>query len=116
MQILRVKCDVSQVSDGYHTFEELYNHRHVLFLALMKSYPGLAWASPLHHDETEFTGFFIAGINLPQGMVTYHLPLELWGAAVMTCCEVLPTAPPFDGHSSTDVIDRLKKFAISPIR
>lgn len=30
-------------SDGYHTFAELYEHRHALFLCLMASAPSLSW-------------------------------------------------------------------------
>jgi hypothetical protein len=33
--------DKSKISDGYHTFEELYDHRHVLFLTLCL----------LHHEK-----------------------------------------------------------------
>ncbi|MET4695217.1 hypothetical protein V5J35_000855 [Endozoicomonas sp. NE40] len=30
-------CDVSQVSDGYHTFAELYDHRCLLWVNVLQS-------------------------------------------------------------------------------
>jgi hypothetical protein len=37
--------DMGDVSDGYHTFNELYEHRHMLFLMLMYSRCQDAWYS-----------------------------------------------------------------------
>jgi len=46
-------CEKCGGSDGYHTFDELYEHRHWLFLSLMKMWPERAWASKLHADGTD---------------------------------------------------------------
>jgi hypothetical protein len=51
-----------------------------------------------------FNEYFIAGIKLPEGMVSYHLPIELWG--LLTVNE-LEAAPAWDGHTAADVVDRL---------
>ena len=57
------------VSDGYHTFKELYSHRVKLFVALLNTleslhyrinYPSKCWKSKLHADGTMFDGWFIA--------------------------------------------------------
>lgn len=42
---LTVECDAEQVSDGYHTFGELYAHRCILFAALCHAHEPLAWKS-----------------------------------------------------------------------
>lgn len=34
--------DRSHISDGYHTFAELYDHRHSLMLALMRAIPTIS--------------------------------------------------------------------------
>lgn len=52
-------CEAPQVSDGYHTFEELYNHRMILFSIICNSYPHRAWKSKLHHDGTMYDNYFI---------------------------------------------------------
>ena len=33
------------ISDGYHTFQELYEHRIILFSALCNVYPDISWKS-----------------------------------------------------------------------
>lgn len=94
-------------SDGYHTFDELYEHRHALFIALMKSYPKISWRANNNDDGSSYEGWFVAGIHLPTGDISYHLPSRLWtrldnmGIATTNC------APKFDGHTSEDVIKRL---------
>lgn len=94
-------------SDGYHTFNELYEHRHALFLALMLCNHLRAWRSYLHHDGTSFDGYFIAGMDLISGQVSYHIPLRLWDKLNDSNIATLTFAPEWDGHTSDDVIDRI---------
>lgn len=111
--------DTGSISDGYHTFDELYEHRHALFLALMaynhaNEYG--SWYSLQHDDGSSLKGWFIAGANLPKGYrqyepITYHLPERLLPMAEKTGATLLEKAPKWDGHSSNDVISRLLSFA-----
>ena len=96
------------ISDGYHTFDELYEHRYFLMLALMKGDPG-AWYSNKQADGTMFPGQFIVGINMAGGAISYHLPERLWLYAQHTGARKLDSAPEWDGHNSFDVLLRLKK-------
>lgn len=91
-------------SDGYHTFNELYEHRHTLFAALLRCYPTEAWKSKKHDDGTMFDGWFIAGIHTPEGNATYHIPMRLWDTFE---AHEVETAPKWDGHTSADVCKRL---------
>lgn len=101
-----IECDVGSISDGYHTFDELYAHRCTLFAALMKFNNELSWKSELHFDGSQFEGWFIAGMNLPDGMVTYHLPMNpFWDK--LNFIQTLDNAPEWDGHTSEDVIKRI---------
>ena len=102
---LFIPGEVGEVSDGYHTFNELYEHRIVLFIALAKHNPSLAWRSRMHHDGKGLEGWFIAGLNLPSGIVSYHLPDRTWPA--LAGIQTLEHAPEWDGHTSTDVLKRL---------
>lgn len=106
------QCKITgETSDGYHTFNDLYEHRHALFLALASLTD--SWMSKKHHDESEMEGWFIAGIRLKEGDISYHLPMRLWNTFSKGAFVVLPKAPPRDGHTSKDVIDRLMKYATS---
>lgn len=103
--------DKGEISDGYHTFNELYEHRHTLFRAVLHAHQDRAWKSLLHDDLTMFEGWFIAGIETPDGQATYHLPLRLYDSFEV---KQLPTAPKWDGHTADDVIKRIAALKQSP--
>lgn len=108
MNALNLPCKVGEVSDGYHTFDELYEHRHALFIALMMAHSKNSWRSWQHDDGTCLTGWFIAGVKLPTGQtITYHLPERLWPLLDYVACTTETRAPKWDGHTSKDVIERL---------
>ncbi len=109
MSKITIECDVGNVSDGFHTFNELYSHRCTLFAALMKAHKDISWKSKLHSDGTMFDDWFIAGMNLPTGMITYHLPLDHFWSKLDDINE-LEYAPEWDGHTSDDVINRLLEW------
>jgi hypothetical protein len=100
--------DPSNISDGYHTFSELYSHRMMLYISLMKAYPHMSWKSKKHYDGTEYQGYFIAGMKLPTGDITYHILNSLWD--LLGNISELETAPEWDGHTSDLVLHRLKKW------
>lgn len=122
MHPVKITSKPGQVSDGYHTFDELYEHRYVLFCTLafgMRS-ELYTWKSRRHWIEGElqdvWPGYFVAGIRLdPEEaapgeigkMITYHLPIEFWDLFYGVEEE---TPPPHDGHTSKDVIQRLKEW------
>ena len=97
-----------KISDGYHTFDELYDHRITLFIALCKVTKYQVWKSRKHSDGSEWEGLFILGINKEAGhQITYHLPISRWDEID---CDVEERAPEWDGHSSADVLKRLKEI------
>lgn len=104
--------ETDNVSDGFHTFGELYAHRIELFIALcrqFKNIPGKVWRSRFHSDGSHFDGWFVLGINKSKGnQITYHLPDSKWCDTEFA--ELLVQAPLFDGHSPTDVLERLKRL------
>lgn len=120
-EVEEVAPDVSKVSDGYHTFEELYDHRATIFIALCRrierewvyGYAGIQpeiWCSKNHSDGTVNPDWFLLGINRKRGkQITYHLPIKFW-PAVQKFATVLKRAPCWDGHSSQDVLVRLSKL------
>ena len=63
-------------SDGYHTFNELYRHRAILFSVICNERPEVSWKSKRHHDGTMYDGMFIVGIDTPEGQATYHYDIN----------------------------------------
>lgn len=100
--------DTGKISDGYHTFDELYAHRILLFVCLLKSYPSISWKSKFHDDGSSFDGWFIAGMMLSSGDITYHIPDRYWD--MLEKIKVLDNAPKWDGHTPDDVIKRLSEW------
>ncbi len=111
--LIRAEGEDLEVSDGYHTMEELYDHRITLYIclceALVQAGHNGIWRSKLHSDGSSFDGWFILGIGKNEGtQITYHLPIERWEEA--GSAETLEKAPQWDGHTSGDVLKRLKSL------
>lgn len=112
--------NAKQVSDGYHTFQQLYDMRLALTIALFKSARRVergVWRSRLHKDGTMFEGMFIVGITgwapvgtpgAPAGWITFHYHDEHWDK--FDFCDTLDKAPEYDGHTDKEVIERLMKL------
>ena len=94
-------ADVEKMSDGYHTFADLYEQRLILSAALAKNNPH-AWKSKRHEDgSVPFGGgWFIMGFDTDEGCYTYHYELKDWD---LFQCEELDKGKPWDGHTSKDV-------------
>lgn len=98
--------DIGEVSDGFHTFNGLYEQRMILFAALVKAYKDKAWKS-YRHEDGEYCfggGWFIVGIDTPEGSYTYHYENKYWD---MFDCVDLPRAKHWDGHTEEDAETRL---------
>jgi hypothetical protein len=104
---IKITGDNIQISDGYHTFDELYDHRFALYIALCRAVrrEQSVWKSKLHSDGTMYPGWFILGIgDQPGQQITYHLPMSWWDRADFHEDTI---ALPWDGHTSDDVVTRL---------
>ena len=102
------KSGIGDLSDGYHTFNELYHHRAVLFSVICNSMPDKAWKSKLHDTGDMFEGMFIVGIETPEGQATYHYDINPYWE--MFKVKELEKAPKWDGHTPTDAINRIAKL------
>lgn len=101
--------ETDSVSDGHHTFGELYDHRRALTVALCRTLP--SWRSKAHHPEDEPMfegGYFIVGIDLPTGTITYHYKLSHWDDFAHV--PELEHAPKWDGAMPDDTVARLMEY------
>lgn len=96
---------IGDMSDGYHTFNELYHHRAVLFSVICNLHPLCSWKAKKHHDGTMYDGMFIVGINTPEGQATYHYDIDpYWDMFKVPEAEF---APEWDGHTADEAIRRI---------
>ena len=108
--------DTNNISDGYHTFGELYAHRIVLFITLCRVlanninfHSPAIWRTRAHSDGTYLKGWFLMGINKEHGkQITYHIPEGYWTKCDFA--ETLTAAPFYDEHTSDDVLKRLSEL------
>lgn len=104
--------DVGEISDGYHSFNELYKFRmlyNAAFLNLFVRQGGIAYKSRKHNGGEEIFGgkYFIVVANLPSGQISNHYENGYWD---LFDIPELPEAEKFDGHTPSDVLDRLDEY------
>ena len=104
------------ISDGHHTFRELYKQRLIMFCTICNCFPNLSWKSRKHFDEENdpmFNGDFIAGINTPEGIATYHIKLEYWDLFEIP---EIDRAPKYDNYTPDDVMNRIFSLSKTKIK
>lgn len=105
-----------ETSDGYHTFNELYEFRKLYNASLFNEWAN-GWKegfavkydvhkSKLHSDgQVPFSGgWFIVVAELPNGQISNHYELKDWDLFDIPEKE---KANKWDGHTEKDVISRL---------
>lgn len=102
--------EIDDVSDGFHTFRQLYFQRMMLFATIVKQNKDRAWKSLRHEDgELCFGGeWFIVGIDTPEGSYTYHYETVYW---FLFDCQELERSKHWDGHTEKDVTRLLSLMA-----
>jgi hypothetical protein len=107
--------EVGTLSDGYHTFDELYEFRKMYNAAAFNAWSkaGLydVHKSKHHSDGIPCYGgkWFIVMAILPTGQVSNHYKMEDWD--LFQCPEELLVKFPYDGHTAQDVLNRLEDAA-----
>lgn len=113
---------INELSDGYHTYDELYEFRKMYNAALFNEWgkerctDGFkaynvkynVHKSWRHHDgELCFGGgWFIVSAMLPSGLISNHYKAEDWELFQVPVVEKAKYE--FDGHTAQDVLERLK--------
>jgi hypothetical protein len=112
---------MSDVSDGYHTFDELYHYR-MLYNAGMANFIYRAYLNSdltrgcevvkswKHSDGEPCFGkdnYFVVVMLLPTGQVSNHYHGEHWELFKV---RELERAPEYDGHTPQEAAKRLEKY------
>lgn len=107
--------EIDDLSDGFHTFRQLYYQRMMLFATIVKQNRDKAWKS-LRHEDGELCfggGWFIVGIDTPEGSYTYHYEDNYFS---LFDCEELEYGKHWDGHTEKDVTRLLSLPSAQPER
>lgn len=106
--------NIGEFSDGYHTFNELYDYRKAynaaFFNELAKQGLYDVHKSKLHSDgEIPFgdDNWFIVMAELPTGQISNHYEMKDWD---LFDIPEKDKANAYDGHSPQDVYERLVKY------
>lgn len=101
---------MGEVSDGYHTFNELYYYRMLYNAAFFNLLPK-EWVhkSKRHHtgEECFGGGWFIVMAELPTGQISNHYELKDWDLFQVPEKEF---ADKWDGHTPQEAAERLHKY------
>ncbi len=98
----------NDISDGYHTFGELYDHRIALFLKLCRMHRGgCFWRQDAETPDWVIVYCYLDS-PVDDEQISYHIPakyvtaFEYWG---------IKHDPDhkWDGHNSADVVERLMR-------
>ena len=91
----------NDISDGYHTFDELYEHRCLLFVNLALTCSRKA----VYKFDPEYGDWLCLYLETDNGQISYHIPskfLYLIEGKIRR-----DDSYKWDGHTSEDVISRL---------
>lgn len=102
MNHIEIPDDIGDFSDGYHTFNELYYQRCVLFATIVNMNKNKAWKTRYHEDgEPCFGGgWFLVTIETPEGAYGYHYEDKYWN---LFDCKEIKKAKHWDGYTDKDV-------------
>lgn len=107
------EIDTDLISDTWHTFGELYQHRSILYiklcqeLSLKKKY--FVFKTKKHYDGSIMKGYFILGIKLPdQSYISYHMKNKDW--LLCEFAKEIEKSPIEKKYTSTDAISNLLKL------
>ena len=98
-------------SDGYHTFNELYDFRKAYNAALFNEWAASGkysvHKSKRHYDGEECFGggWFIVVAQLPNGQISNHYEMKDWDKFHLP--ETEKALFEYDNHTSSDVLKRL---------
>lgn len=113
-QVVKDEQITGDTSDGYHTFNELYEFRKVYNAVLFNEWSNQG-KYQVHkskqHSDGEYCfggGWFIVMATLPTGQISNHYELKDWD---LFDCEVRELADVWDGHTPQDVVERLRSIA-----
>ena len=100
----------SNLTDGYHTMEELYEHRYLLYINLALSLKQYAYIAEANQNGEKWGDSFILGIHIEEGMqISYHIPNKYRHLCdFVNPLDIYHLDTIWDGHTPQNVLERLE--------
>lgn len=95
----------NDISDGFHTFGELYDHRCLLWILLVLNSDFKNYAYWLKDHYEGWDGIVV---QHPQGQLSYHVSVKFRHLYESKLLLRLEKNHVYDGHTSADVLKRLE--------
>ncbi|MCA9367622.1 hypothetical protein KC887_05190 [Candidatus Kaiserbacteria bacterium] len=113
--ILVIDNPYIEVSDGHHTFDELYKYRMVFHMEACRLWlsEGLTVVRSKYHSNGElcFGGaYFIVVAELPTGQVSNHYKVKYEPYFDFIPGTYLP--PTYDGHTPKQALHRMRLYSL----
>lgn len=119
VEIIReLNDEIKKLSDGYHTFEELYEHRCLLYIGLITK-SSLVYDGYFIREHYEGWDLLVAELDPIAGrdsfngevfdpqQISYHVPARMRPLYEHILDERQSEEHDWDGHTSSDVVKRL---------
>ena len=111
---LKLETELSSMSDGYHTFDELYEYR-LLYNAAFFNELAEQGVYDVHKSKKESDGkspfnnenMFVVMAELPTGQISNHYEMKYWN---LFNVPIKDKANVWDNHTSKDVCERIRKY------
>jgi len=116
LELIEKQIESGELSDGYHSFNELYEFRKLYNACLFNEWYEQGkynvHKSLRHFDGEECFGggWFIVVAMLPTGQISNHYKVKDWD--LFKCKKTERALFEFDGHTTEDVRDRLFREAL----
>ena len=106
-------CESGKISDGYHTFNELYRYRMLYNAAFFNSISNMSDLKVIKSkkDSTGQScfggGWFVVMATLPTGQISNHYEMKYWD---LFNVDEVDKAYQWDGHTPQEAANRLEEY------
>ena len=116
----KIGMPTKDISDGYHTFGDLYHHRALLFASVLciPEINKCAWKSKKHFDNDKdpmYDGMFIVGFTAEldgkKYEASYHYDIDPYWDKYFGHVKEIDHAPEFSGYTPEDSINTIYTVA-----
>ena len=107
--------DSGDISDGFHTFNELYRYRmlyNAAFFNLLAKETNINICKSRYHSDGKPCfggGWFIVVAELPTGQISNHYDIKYWDLFKIPETDVPPV---YDSHTPGQAADRLEAYIL----